>query len=255
MQQGPADEGTTKMSSREIKFLIDPGTAAGIREWARAHLNRDPFGEGPFGDEYRTTTLYCDTSDFDVFYRRGSYGRSKYRIRRYDGEPVAFLERKLRTGALLAKRRTSVPLDEVAKVARTLSTLELPHQWTGSWFEQRVLMRRLRPACQISYWRLARIAMAEHGPVRLTLDSDVRALAIQALEFTRREGRPVLPNQTVLELKYRDTLPAVFKLLVERFRLAPQRTSKYRAAVNALDLIPEVTAAVPAIEAGGVTYA
>jgi hypothetical protein len=243
------------MLSREIKFLIEPGTAARIREWARLHLDRDPHGEGPFGDEYRTTSLYLDTSDFDVFYRRGSFGRSKYRIRRYDGEPVAFLERKLRTSALLAKRRTSVSIDEVAKVARTLSTLNLPHHWSGSWFEQRLLMRGLGPICQIGYRRLARIGMAPSGPVRLTLDSDVRALPLHVLEFTRRDGRPILPNQAVLELKYRDTLPAVFKQLVEQFRLAPQRASKYRAAISALDLIPEVSTPASALTESGATYA
>ncbi len=242
------------MLSREIKFLIDPGTAAGIREWARARLDRDPYGEGPFGDEYRSTSLYSETPDFDVFHRRASYGRSKYRIRRYDGEPVAFLERKLRTGAMLAKRRTSVSIDEVAKVARTVSTLRVPRQWSGSWFEQRLVIRRLRPACQISYWRLARIADAEYGPVRLTLDSDVRALPTHALEFTRREGVPILPNQAVLELKFRERLPAVFRQLVEEFRLAPQRASKYRAAVTALDLIPEVLPPA-AGDASGVVYA
>ena len=232
--------GTAKMMSREIKFLIDPGTAAGIREWARAHLERDPYGEGPFGDEYRSTSLYTETPDFDVFHRRASYGRSKYRIRRYDGEPVAFVERKLRTGALLAKRRSPVSIDEVAAIARTLSTLHLPHQWTGSWFERRLLIRRLRPACQISYSRLARVAEAEYGPLRLTLDSDVRALPIHALEFTKREGLPILTDQAVLELKVRDRLPAVFRRLIEEFRLTPERASKYRAAVAALDLVSAV---------------
>ncbi len=65
---------------------------------------------GPFGDEYRTTSVYYDTPAYDVFHRRGSFGRSKYRIRRYGDEQTVFLERKLRQPAVLAKRRTSLSL-------------------------------------------------------------------------------------------------------------------------------------------------
>ena len=89
----PAHTRETRGLASEIKFLVDPGTGSRIRDWARARLQPDPYGEGPFGDEYRTTSLYFDTPEFDVFRRRGSYGRSKYRIRRYDGEAGAFLER------------------------------------------------------------------------------------------------------------------------------------------------------------------
>ena len=34
----------------EIKFLVPLPEAAAIRDWARARLTPDPFGEGPFGD-------------------------------------------------------------------------------------------------------------------------------------------------------------------------------------------------------------
>jgi hypothetical protein len=76
-------------------------------------LIADPHGTGPHADEYRVSTLYLDTAGRDVFHRRGSYGRSKYRVRRYGDEPRVFLERKLRTASRLAKRRTDIPLDEL----------------------------------------------------------------------------------------------------------------------------------------------
>ena len=83
----------------EIKFVVDAATGGRIREWARARLAPDPHGAGSFADEYRVSSLYFDTAARDVFHRRGSYGRSKYRIRRYHDEPSVFLERKLRTGS------------------------------------------------------------------------------------------------------------------------------------------------------------
>jgi hypothetical protein len=59
-------------------------------------------------------------------------------------------------------------------------------------------------------------------------------------------GLPVLDGQVILELKYRHHLPLIFKRLVEEFALAPQRASKYRLGITALDPIgmSETTAAV-----------
>ena len=79
-------------SALEIKFLLDPATAAGVADWARANLAPDPNGTGAWGDEYLTTSLYFDNASYDVFHRRGSFGRSKYRIRRY-GERIERLPR------------------------------------------------------------------------------------------------------------------------------------------------------------------
>jgi VTC domain len=83
----------------EIKYLVPPDRVDALRQWARARLSPDPYGSGPHGDTYQTNSLYFDTRDFDVFHRRGSFGRSKYRVRRYGDAPELFFERKLKTGA------------------------------------------------------------------------------------------------------------------------------------------------------------
>src|SRR4051812_14297537 len=80
----------TRNHSREIKFLLDVPTARAVRDWERAHLQPDFHGGGPFGDEYDTSTLYFDTEELDVYHRRRSYGRSKYRVRRYGASDVVF---------------------------------------------------------------------------------------------------------------------------------------------------------------------
>jgi hypothetical protein len=233
----------------EVKFLLDPATAARVCDWARTHLERDPHGGGPFGDEYRTSSLYFDTADRDVFHRRDSYGRSKYRIRRYDDQDIVFLERKLRTSAFLNKRRTAMALGELARIGHAGAP------WTGSWFDERLTLRDLRPVCQVSYNRLARISAPPSVPLRLTLDTNIRALAAARVGFNASQGRQICENQIVLEMKYPIASPAMLKELIQEFRLIPARASKYRMAADALDLIPEVTAAVEAIEAHGATYA
>jgi hypothetical protein len=228
----------------EIKFRVSRATGEQLRAWARARLQADPFGRGTFGDEYRTATIYFDTPAFDVFQRRGSYGRSKYRIRRYDGEPTAFLERKMRQDGRLAKRREQVALPGDACVAPT-----------PNWFFQRIDLRGLGPVCQITYERLARVGTCSAGPIRMTVDDAVRAVRLSRPGFVRDLGTPVAGDELVVELKYPGLPPAVFKEVVEEFRLVPGRVSKYRLAVDALGLIREDAVAPSAIVAGDATYA
>src|SRR6185503_941072 len=129
----------------EIKFLVNEATGLQIREWARERTDADPHGTGPYGDEYRVSTLYLDTAARDVFHRRGSYGRSKFRVRRYGDEPRVFLERKLRTGSRLAKRRTDIPIETL----HLLKTLDTGGNDT-KWFRRRVSIRQLAPVCRVS---------------------------------------------------------------------------------------------------------
>jgi len=65
----------------EIKFLVSPALADQIRDWARGRLAPDPNAAGESGDAYPVRSLYLDTERFDVFHRKGSFGRSKYRVR------------------------------------------------------------------------------------------------------------------------------------------------------------------------------
>jgi len=214
----------TRPFASEIKFVIPAAVGAEIRDWARVNLEPDPYGGGPFNDQYHTASLYFDTSAGDVFHRRGSFGRSKYRVRRYGDASFVFLERKLRKPGILVKRRTIVPLDSIDRLSEPLTDPE----WPGEWFHRRLLLRQIRPVAELAYSRVARFARTPEGPARLTLDQDLRAVSVSAPQFSGVEGQIVLPEQMILELKYRQHPPALFKRLVEEFRLEPQRTSKYR---------------------------
>ena len=214
----------------EIKFVVTSEVSCLIRAWARRHLDADPHGSGSFGDEYQTTSVYLDTADCDVFHRRGSFGRSKYRIRRYGHDGFAFLERKMRQPAVLAKRRTRVALDALDHLQRP--TIE--KEWSGRWFHRRLVARRLQPVCQIAYSRTARVALRDGDAIRLTLDSSLSAHAACDLSFADGFAVPVLSGHAILELKYRGPAPALFRRLVEEFALNPQVASKYRLGLTAL---------------------
>lgn len=229
----------TREFACESKFLIGAQQAESISRWARAHLSMDPHGGGAHGDVYQVSSIYFDTAGFDVFRRTGSYARSKYRIRCYNSGDTAFLERKTKTKSLVSKRRTLMPVRDFVRLQAQPES-----GWPGYWFQRRMQLRHLQPACQISYQRLARAGQSETGPCRLTLDSEVAARVCLQTNFAAAAGQTLLPaGRYILELKYRYGLPVLFRRMLSEFAPLPLRLSKYRLAIEILDLLPAGVAA------------
>jgi hypothetical protein len=226
----------TRAQAREIKFVVDAALAPQIQVWMRENLGPDPFGSGPYQDQFATSSLYFETAGLDVFHRRGSFGKSKYRVRRYGQSPIMFLERKFRTDRVLIKRRTTAALDEFER----LGGHEPDPQWHGYWFHRRLIARKLRPLVQVSYNRTARLVSSATGTVRMTLDLDLRVLPLPDRAFLPGVGLPLLQGQNIVELKYCVVVPGVFKRLIEEFGLRAQPVSKYRAGLSLLGLAPDV---------------
>jgi hypothetical protein len=215
----------------EVKFRVPAERATEVLRWARRNLDPDPHGIGQEGDTYRTSSLYFDTRSFDVYRRIASFGRSKYRVRRYSEGGRVFLERKLKTRDLVSKRRSAVDWGELDRLALPGSE----RGWDGFWFHRRILARGLKPVCQISYERTARVGEDGSGPIRLTLDREIRASPVERPAYHDSGGvRALEAGIWVLELKYRHSMPARFKRLLGEFGLTAQPVSKYRMAIEAL---------------------
>ena len=242
LKDSPASTRERREFASELKFLVPANRVEAILAWAHMHLHADPHGTGAHGDTYGITSLYFDTERFDVFRGSGSFGRSKYRVRRYNGDTLVFLERKTKTKTWVSKRRSQVGVD-MRPMLRESAASGL---WPGFWFHRRLLGRQLLPVCQISYVRTARIGMAEGHPVRLTLDRELTACSRTVHAFGDDTGStPLMEHAWIMELKYRHALPALFKRLITELAPAPQRVSKYRLAVNALGLaVPEGSSAM-----------
>jgi len=219
----------------EIKFQVPDFAGEAILDWARDYLSPDPNAvNGDQSDGYQITSLYFDTEDYDVYHRNGSFGRSKYRVRRYGSSKTVFLERKLKTRGLVSKRRASVGVEELTR----LHQLDAEADWPGFWYHQRLLARRLKPICQITYQRIARVTSTSYGPIRLTIDRSIQAVPLNLVAFNdSAPGLPLSDNQVIVELKFRLGMPVLFKEAVEKFALTQKRISKYRLAVVALGLV------------------
>jgi hypothetical protein len=220
----------------ETKFLIPLDRAAAVLEWARREMDGDPHGNGVHGDEYLVQSIYLDTPQFHVFRKIGSYGRAKYRIRRYSAEDWLFLERKMKRAGVVRKRRTIISLGELP---------EFQKHPNGVWYDRRLTLRQLAPACYIQYERVARQKMTAEGLLRLTVD---RALhfntEVTSWRWPGLGGKQFLADSAILELKYPQSpaLPALAKQVITQFNLNPGPASKYRMALRASHLAPHVLA-------------
>ena len=221
---------TRRWRAVERRYVVNAALAGEILSWARAELDPDQHGTGAHGDEYDLRTIYFDSPSFDVLRRLGSNGRAKYRIRRYNDEEWVFLERKLRTRALLAKRRSAVPIDMVAALALE----EGSPTPAAAWFINRLDKRRLEPVCVIGYERVARQIDGTTCLSRLTVDTNIHVALFDPNQPFADPTMPLLPGQAIVELKYQGTPPLAFKALLERFAMRPAAVSKYRAAGQAL---------------------
>jgi hypothetical protein len=77
--------------------------------------------------------------------------------------------------------------------------------------------------------------MTDLGAVRLTIDSDVRAVPVDRNRFAVGLGETVTP-QRIVEVKFRRHLPLIFREMVHEFALTPRAISKYRLAAAGLGL-------------------
>jgi hypothetical protein len=127
------DQRENRICGAEIKFVVSLTDADRLRDSLRARLAPDPHATDEAGDGYCITSIYFDTPTFAVYRREGSYGRAKFRIRRYGESDGVFLERKLRTRSLVSKRRSLIGLNEV-------SSLEADPEGIGpgTWFGRRL---------------------------------------------------------------------------------------------------------------------
>ena len=196
-----------------------------------------------FGMSTMTTSLYFETPEFHVYRRHESYGRSKFRVRRYGHSNIVFLERKFRTERLLAKRRTTVPLTDLQHLAEIVPD----PRWEGYWFQRRMLLRRLRPFIQMSYDRVARVGASPTGPVRMTIDTNLRVLPMPDRALIPGVGFPLIEDKCIIEVKYRRQVPDVFLDMAREIGIEPQKVSKYRVGLTALDFpLPVMAPPAPA---------
>lgn len=223
----------------ELKFELALDAAQSMKAWARRHLRPDPHG---VDGSYQVASVYCDTPDFDVFHRSAGYRRSKLRLRRYGSAPVVFLERKLKKGDQVRKRRVQVVPEELARLAACVSGAVPPEGWPAGWFLDQAVKKNVAPACRVGY---RRTAFYGADGIRLTIDESLRGAPVRGWEAPAvHDGLELLPGAALLELKFMGVLPDLFRGLLPGLPSRLAGVSKYRRCVRVCGLVPERVAAV-----------
>ncbi|QDU02146.1 VTC domain protein [Gimesia chilikensis] len=216
----------------ELKFLVTPEVSRQVRNWAREEMDPDPHCTPAIGDSYAINTLYLDTPSLDIFHKTRSGGTTKYRLRRYAAESVIWLETKSKRNNVVQKSRTSIPASQLAWLQQSLPTVE---NWPGDWFRKRIQQRGLKPSALVHYQRFARVAPNQNQTIRLTIDN---RLAGQKSNHWNIPAQPTDRSELclggeIIELKFHDILPPLFKRLLLEIPLISTGFSKYRTAVSA----------------------
>ncbi len=221
----------------ELKFELAADDVLRMKAWAGSHLQPDPHG---VDGAYRVTSVYCDTAAFDVFHRSTGYRSSKLRLRRYGTTPFVFLERKVRRGDRVRKHRVEVAPEDLGRLAHGVEGQAPPAGWSAGWFLEQTLRKRVAPTCRVGYRRTAFFGMSGRQAVRLTIDEDLIGVPARGWEAPPlHEGLDLLPGGALLELKFHDVMPELFRRLLPELPLQTARVSKYRRCVLLCGLAQE----------------
>lgn len=223
----------------ELKFELPRADVLRMKAWAATHLTPDPHGNDGC---YRVTSVYCDTPDFAVFHRAPGFRKSKLRLRRYGTAPFVFLERKVRNGDKVRKRRVEVAPEELPQLSSFVSGAVPPTDWPANWFLEKALKTQFSPVCRVGYDRTAFFGIAGGQGVRLTIDENLIGVPAKGWDVQPlNEGSSLLPGSALLELKFQDSIPALFRGLLPELPAQTARVSKYRRCIQVCGLVTDLS--------------
>lgn len=215
-------------SACEIKLLLNEEQALAVEDRCRSELLLDPHCTYQSSPGYHIKSLYCDTPQWDVYYRRNRFRLFKFRVRQYGSSTQVFLERKSKKGIVVRKKRWCIPLQQLAQLHEVKG-----EAWEGSWFQSQLNRNRLSPVCLIEYDRVAYYGSNDHDPVRLTFDRNIEGGLFHEWSMTSPAfSQPILQNQVVCEFKFRGHLPTLFKSVMHELQLSTTGVSKYRHCIE-----------------------
>jgi SPX domain protein involved in polyphosphate accumulation len=230
----------------ELKYLLrreqlDP-LVAELHQTLRLDAHSGALGTYPI------TSLYYDTPSYKAYWDKldGHRSRRKVRVRVYGDmtitpETPAFLEVKQRINKLMRKRRVILPYGEAVALDSYLEH-GAAHGEQGDAAARALLHEvyylyttlQLRPACVVTYDRMAFEGDARAPDLRITIDTNLRGRIhdLSLLSPTGANGgaseQMILgPEYAVLEVKANHNVPRWVAQLTARHRCTFYRISKY----------------------------
>jgi len=238
----------------EFKYVLTQKQREALESEIQYFVELDPFTAGREGGRYFVRSLYFDDRSLTHYKEKvdGQMHRQKFRLRTYtntegDGTP-RFLEIKGRYNNLVFKHRTPVKdgMDydgpdngfQNPVVAQLLS--ELPEGPIRDQFEFDSFRKRLRPAMLVDYWRRPYVSKYD-AEFRITFDEQLSGTITNSL-FPRPEDKRLscIPGRTIVEVKFRYSMPKWFHRLIQSQELRRVSISKYCETIETHGLAPRI---------------
>ena len=216
----------------ELRFILNQTVVNDILSLLRHDLVQDPSQKSHSNDGALIHSVYLDTPSFSTFFEEPYFHCRRFKLRRYGEESIIWLEYVGWDKMRVRQRRISV--DEALLADHLFGVVR--SDWEGAWFRQRLHQKQLRPVCQISCWRRAYAGITVAEPFRMTIDRHfvVGRCSGWGVAKAPLDAVRLLPDQQILSLKFKDTIPDVLTDLIEELKMVPKQFSTYRESVAAL---------------------
>jgi hypothetical protein len=226
----------------ELKYILDRSQFEQVVEALATHVEPDRHSEG---GRYLVTSLYYDTADYKAYWEKinGHRFRRKVRVRVYNAPMVSpdsscFVEIKQRTNKTLQKKRVILPYSSAVALCESGKGI------SGTTEADRLVIEevrylhntlQLRPACIVSYDRLA-FEGSEYDPgLRVTFDTNLKCRThdLTLLSQGYAENHYFVPLQwCIMEVKVNNRVPYWLTGVLSRCRCTLRRISKYGKALE-----------------------
>ncbi|MEK4083322.1 polyphosphate polymerase domain-containing protein [Psychrobacillus sp. FSL K6-1415] len=218
-----------KRFRHELKYYLHIFDYLSLRQKVSSVLTIDKNSQTHEG--YGIRSLYFDGIHNHSLYDKnnGVFNREKYRIRIYNGSDKKIsLERKSKFGDFISKESAPVTRAEYDAILKgNIDVLSGKDQPLIKEFYAALKYRNFLPTVIVDYVREAYVY--ELGNVRITFDKKMSAgvNTIDLFDPNLMLEEPLLPEQTILEVKFDQFLPDNIRQLVQPERFVRSAISKY----------------------------
>ncbi len=221
----------------EMKYRITYYEYLQIRNALSIYMQKDKFTKRAGGKGYFVRSLYYDTLDYASYHQKmaGDNERVKLRIRTYsptpDKDSPIRVELKMRKRNLVIKKSRLINFEEYENFANT-------GRWSDendlllSEFENHRLSKMSEPKLIIEYFRECYETKVPGG-LRITFDHEVKSAHSDELFPEHSFYRPHYPGIVIMEIKFKDEVPAWVKKLVHTYGLRIIANSKFTQGLQA----------------------
>lgn len=235
----------------EFKYILSARLRECIENDIRHFVTLDSFVASQADQNYMVRSLYYDDHAFSNYHQKkdGMLRRAKFRLRTYtnnsDDFCKTYLEIKGRYNSLVFKHRvgfnSTVTSRGFAECTDTTNKIldNINDSPVADQFRYELVRKQLKPVMLIDYIR--RPYTSKYDPeFRLTFDSHLHGTVTNRLFPKQAKNREILSGNTVLEMKFKDTIPLWFHRIIKNYKLERVSISKVCKGMEVWEMIPDL---------------